>query len=265
MIMGINIGVLLAITVPPIIYAWIIYLTSPYKSINFFKGLQNLGIGVSSILLLSFIRLLIPSWHDHPDIFYNTFFYIAPREELVKLISFLLLGRLYNMNKNQEPWVKEVKKEHPIGTMFYMSMVGLGFAMFENVQYYTMYGIEVLGIRTVTSTVAHMLFGLFMGYWLAKSEINQKLGNRSVFSLIMNRKPGLRKIIYTLLGFISAVGYHGLWNYNLYSASEAYLTRFGYYRDVSGNSIMIMLLFFGLLGAKVAHKDICDSYRRSLE
>ena len=261
--MGINIGVLLAVILPPVIYASIIYLTSPYKSIDYVKGLKYVGIGISSILLLSFIGLLFPGWYNNPDVFYNTFFYIAPREELVKLSAFLILGRLYSNREKGEPWVN--KKEHPVSIMFYMGMVGLGFAMFENIQYYKAYGMGVLGIRSVTSTIAHMLFGLFMGYWLAKSEINQKLGNRSVFSLIMNRKPGLKKIIYTLLGLISAIGYHGLWNYNLMSSHQAYFTRYGQFSDVSSNSIMIMLIFFGLLGAKVAHKDICDSYRRSLE
>jgi len=250
--MGINIGLLMGLILPPIVFALIIYLTSPYKTINLKRGLHHIAGGVTSIILLSFIFVLFPNWDKSPIDFFETFFFIAPREELVKLIVFTLLGSMAHRQKN----------EHPIATMFYMGMVGLGFAMYENMQYVSIYGQQVLGIRIFTATIAHMLFGLFMGYWMAKGGIDNGRGNRSVFGVMTSSRPKLKIFIYTTIGWLSAVGYHGLWNYNIKVGTDAYGKGFS---DVSVTTIMIMLLFFGLVGAKFAHKDLNDSYRRSFK
>jgi RsiW-degrading membrane proteinase PrsW (M82 family) len=145
--------------------------------------------------------------------------------------------------------------------MFYMSMIGLGFALIENVQYVSMYGESVLPIRAVTATIAHMLFGMFMGYWIAKGNIDNGRGNRSVFGVMVAKDLKLKRWVYLIIGWISAVGYHGLWNYNLMISNNSYPG----FSDVSSSPIMIMMIFFGLVGAKFASKDLNDSYRRSLE
>ncbi len=168
---------------------------------------------------------------------------------------FIILGTVANRSK-----------EHPVATMFYMSMVGLGFALIENVQYVSMYGEQVLGIRLVTATIAHMLFGMFMGYWIAKGNINNGRGNRSVFGVLMAKSQKLKRWIHVIIGWIAAIGYHGLWNYNLMLASQAYPMGVGYgYSDVSSTPIMILMIFFGLVGAMFAAKDLNDNYRRVLE
>jgi RsiW-degrading membrane proteinase PrsW (M82 family) len=252
MIMGMNISLLVGLIFPPIIFALVIYLTSPYKSIDLKRGFHHIAGGITSILLLSFLMVLFPNWDKSPIEFFNTFFFIAPREELVKLLVFLFLGGV---------GYRKSKKEHPIATMFYMGMVGLGFAMYENIQYVIMYGKGVLGIRIFTATIAHMLFGLFMGYWMAKGNIDNGRGNRSVMGVILSTRPLLKRFIYVTLGWLSAVGYHGLWNYNLMVSHQSYMGM----TDVSASPIMIMLLFFGLVGAKFAHKDLNDSYRNSFK
>ena len=61
-----------------------------------------------------------------------------------------------------------------------------------------------------------------------------------------------RFYVYTIIGYISSVIYHGLWNYNIDASGDSYIT------------IMIMMLFFGIVGVKFAIKDLNDSYRRSL-
>jgi RsiW-degrading membrane proteinase PrsW (M82 family) len=250
MILGINIGLLLGLIVPPILYALIIYLTSPFGTINIKRGLHHIMAGVTSVLLLSFIHILLPNWDSSPVDFFNTFFFIAPREELVKLLMFIFLGTIVSRSK-----------EHPVATMFYMSMVGLGFALIENVQYVGMYGEQVLPIRLVTATLAHMLFGMFMGYWIAKGNLNNGRGNRSVFGVLMARNQKMKRWIHVFIGWLAAIGYHGLWNYNLMISNNCYPN----FSDVSSSPIMIMLIFFGLVGAKFASKDLNDSYRRILE
>lgn len=250
MILGINFGLLLGLILPPIIYALIIYLTSPYKTIKLKRGLHHIMAGVTSVLLLSFVHILLPNWDSSPVEFFDTFFFIAPREELVKLLMFIFLGTVANRSN-----------EHPVATMFYMSMVGLGFALIENVQYVGMYGEQVLPIRIFTATVAHMLFGMFMGYWIAKGNIDNGRGNRSVFGVLMAKNKVLKRYIYTTIGWFAAVGYHGLWNYNLMIASQSYPG----FSDVSSSPIMILMIFFGLVGAMFAAKDLNDNYRRVLQ
>jgi RsiW-degrading membrane proteinase PrsW (M82 family) len=261
MFLGMNISLLLGLVIPPLIYAFIIYLTSPYKSIDFKTGIQYMLAGFSSVLLVSVLVTIFPYWTKSPIDFQNMFFFVAPREELSKLIAFFIIERFRRYLSPQD---------HPIGTMFYMCMVGLGFAMYENIQYIHSYGQEVLAVRLVTATIAHMLFGIFMGYWISLGRINTgKYGNRSVFGVMMNQNPNLKQGIYIFIGWLSAVCYHGLWNYNLAVSQNTYIKieggQFVPTGDVSFNVIMIMLIFFGLVGAKFASKDLNDNYRRKLK
>jgi len=259
MILGFNISLFIGIIMIPLFYAFIVYLTSPHKSIEFKTGLQYMLAGFASVTLIPFIITLIPGWKSGSSPLQETFFFIATREELVKLSLFLLIDKMRSGMG---------KKDHPIGTMFYMCMVGLGFAIYENIQYIHMYGQQVLGVRLITATIAHMLFGMFMGYWIALGRINTgKYGNRSVFGILMNKNPKLKQYIYIFIGWLSAVCYHGLWNYNLVVSSNAYCImdfkgNFNTVTDVSNVTIMIMLIFFGLVGAKFATKDLNDNYRR---
>ena len=64
MILGINISLLLGLIIPPLIYALIIYLTAPYRSVSFKNGLLFMMGGVVSITLTTyniFIDTLINS------------------------------------------------------------------------------------------------------------------------------------------------------------------------------------------------------------
>jgi RsiW-degrading membrane proteinase PrsW (M82 family) len=260
MILGMNIALLLGLVIPPLFYAFIIYLTSPYKSISFKTGIQYMLAGFSSVLLISVLVTIFPTWDKSVMDFQNMFFFVAPREELSKLIAFFVVEMFRRYLK---------PNDHPIGTMFYMCMVGLGFAMYENIQYIHMYGEQVLGIRMVTATIAHMLFGIFMGYWISLGRINTgKYGNRSVLGVLMSQNPKLKQGIYIFIGWLSAVCYHGLWNYNLSSSTNVYIAvengTFVPASDVSSTTIMIMLIFFGLVGAKFAAKDLNDNYRRKI-
>lgn len=226
---------------PSLLYILIIKLTSPYKSISLRVGFEYFGVGFGSILLLYFLMFF---WKKGGlDPFYDHFFVIAPREELAKFISFFMIYKLTDKPKGS----------HPISTMFYFGMVGLGFAMFENAIYAYDYGGFVLIPRFLTATIAHMLFGMFFGYWIALGDIKYtKYMDRSVFGNLMYNSPRTKTIILTFIGYLSAVIYHGLWNYNLETS------------DRSAMSIMLLMVIFGLVGAKFAAKDLNDKYRRSL-
>ena len=244
MILGFNIILLLALILPPLIYAVIIYLTSPVGSVSFRNGLLFMVGGIGSVSILHLLWLLIPGLIPgfYEDPFERFFFSVAPLEELSKYLIFIFIMKTLNKN---------TVSEHPFRYMFYFSLVGLGFALIENVIYVNTYGQEILYYRTFTSTIAHMLFGMFFGYWIGLSTINQrKFHDRSVFGVLIGKNKILKTIIYTVVGFLTATLYHGLWNYNLSTSKEA------------SNTIMFILVLAGLLASKLLAKELNNSWRR---
>jgi len=236
------ISLLFTTAIPSLLYIFIIKLTSPYKSISIRIGLEYFCIGFGSIL---FLYGLMPMWPTYNiDPFYDFFLVVAPREELVKMLCFFIIYKLTD----------KPKKPHPISTMFYFGMVGLGFSMFENITYAFQYGAEVLVPRFVTATIGHMLFGMFAGYWISLGELKyKKYTDRSVFGSITHKHPKIKLIIMTIIGYLSATIYHGLWNYNLATSGSSAIT------------IMILMVIFGLIGAKFGAKDLNDRYRKSID
>jgi len=219
------------------------YFTSPYRSVSFKNGILFMIGGVVSVTLLQTIYFLFPTI-GFPETYYFLKFFIivGPLEEFSKYIMFIIIMSFIDKNK---------VSKHPFRYMFYFSMLGLGFAVVENMGYVRIYGEEVLYHRTFSSTIMHMVFELLFGYWLGLSTINKrKFENRSVFSVITNRYKKLKILTYTLIGFLSAVIYHGLWNYNLATSDE------------SSKTIMVMLIIFGLLASNLLANDLNSRWKR---
>ncbi len=224
---------LLLVVLPPVLYVLIIYWTSPFKSINLKTAVRYLIGGVISI---SFHRIITVGFPYEPQFLFIKpgidywFLEVAPREEIAKFLAFL--GIWFISKKDED--------NHPIGNMFYCGMVGLGFAMIENISYLQKYGHETLIIRQVTSTLSHMIFGLLAGYWFALGQIRSAKFSRSIFNMFTNRYPRFKTFIYSVMGVSCGILYHGLWNYSLMASENA------------AYSIMILMLFGGLVGCKFA-------------
>ena len=224
---------LLLVVLPPVLYVLIIYWTSPFKSINLKTAVRYLIGGVISI---SFHKIITVGFPYEPQFLFIKpgidywFLEVAPREEIAKFLAFL--GIWYVSKKGED--------NHPIGNMFYCGMVGLGFAMIENISYLQKYGHETLIIRQVTSTLSHMIFGLLAGYWFALGQIRSAKFSRSIFNMFTNRYPRFKTFIYSIMGVSCGILYHGLWNYSLMASENA------------AYSIMILMLFGGLVGCKFA-------------
>ncbi len=60
----------------------------------------------------------------------------------------------------------------------YATAVSLGFALWENISYVTMYGFSVALVRAVTAVPGHACFGVFMGVFYSLAKSNDYLGNR---------------------------------------------------------------------------------------
>jgi len=236
MLLGFNIQLLVAIFFIPLIYAVIIYFTSPYKSVSFRRGLLYLWAGLLSPTLVQMFYFFIPHLRENHSDFYQMFAIVGPVEEISKFILFYTVLMV----------TKEKKiSDHPFKYMFYFAMTGLGFAIFENIHYIMMYGESVLPIRTFTSTVAHMIFGLLFGYWIGLGTIVRKnFEDRSVFGVLVRKHHDLRRFIYFMVGFVFAFFYHGMFNYNLATSEQ------------SAMIILIMLISFGLVTSKLLADDL---------
>lgn len=63
---------------------------------------------------------------------------------------------------------KGLAKE-PIDCVIYAGATALGFAMIENILYVTSSGFSTAVLRSVTAVPAHLMFGIIMGYFFARS------------------------------------------------------------------------------------------------
>lgn len=236
-----HIGLLLWTVLPPLIYAFILFLTTPYGTFNLQKSLYYVGAGLMSIIFVFMFDAFIEM--KALGAFKTHFFIVGPREELSKFLAFLFITFS----------IKDSSK-HPVSTMLSLGMVGLGFALYENLSYTYRYGEDVLITRSFTSTLGHMIFSMCVGYWYALSNIATSFGNRSknVFNVVMSKYPTIRKVIYTIIGLICGASIHGLWNYNLSSFSRTTIP------------FMILLIIVGLITCRFGISDLYTKYRRTL-
>lgn len=245
---------------PALIYSFIIYLTVPYKTINIKEAIPYIAIGFLSVGILKYVWFFYPEWKDlalnlvgspkeNPFEFFHVYYFIqiAFLEELSKLAIFLM----YEFYRRR---LGEVKS-HPIATMFYVGMISLGFSVIENIQYgtYSATPIDTLWWRSITAVVAHMVFGLFMGYWISMGRIGAKFNDRSLFDIVINKRKGLRTVLYTIIGLISATILHGVYDLHLEINGAAGIT--GIY----------ILLIGSLLGVYWCFKNLRKLYSKKLK
>lgn len=83
----------------------------------------------------------------------------------------------------------------------YATAVSLGFALWENISYVTMYGFSTALVRAITAVPGHACFGIFMGifYGLAKSNDYIGLDNKAK--------------MYNVLAVLVPVLLHGTYDY----------------------------------------------------
>ena len=204
---------------PSLVYGFIIYVSAPYKTISFKKGINYLlGGSAGTVFLLMFLNSF-PYWSGISTLVFNpntdpleylhfkNFIEIALLEESLKFSVFILVTKI------------NYKKEthHPNGIMFYACMVSLGFAFIENITY----GINsnnpenVLLWRSITSVIGHMIFGLFMGYWISVGKLGVRLRNRSLLDIIVLKNTRIREKFFGFIALISATIIHGMYDLEL--------------------------------------------------
>lgn len=206
---------------PAIIYSGLIYISLPYKIIDIKKSGYYLVGGFISVGVFLMINQLFP-WlgNSHNELFnplleplahlhYKFFIVVALLEEVSKLIAFLILERNNRTTDNTKP--------NPLATMFYVSMVSLGFAILENIKYATGSSDPgyVIALRSVTAVVGHLVFGLFMGYWISFGRLKTRLKNRSIIDLLLYKDSKLKAKVFMFVGLISATILHGIYDLHI--------------------------------------------------
>ena len=256
--MGI-INIIVLSFLPAILYSFIIYVTTPYKTINIKTGLFYLVGGFLSVGLLLYFFRVFPAWTDlagyvsDPNLYPLEYFHVQNFiqvgliEELAKLGTFFLLERYRN---NQEK-----RNDNPLAIMFYVGMVSLGFAIIENIQYAlnSPAPTDTLMWRSITAVIGHMVFGMFMGYWITIGRLKPRLKNRSLFDIIILKSDKLKRRLFIFIGLGAATILHGIYDLHLTINGQA------------GITTLYMLLIMSVLGVAWCFNNVYKLYKNRLD
>ncbi len=227
-----NILIFLLAIIPGLMYSILVYVMSPInQNISIRLSIQYLFYGMLSIFFVSAIHFIFPNWLDYlwldgktitnNTLLFRNFVQIGLTEEIGKGLVFLLITSLR---------LKSIRSEDkPYAIMFYAMMVSMGFALVENIsygwQYYNLNLVNpgsmtpenVLAVRSVTAILAHMLFGLVMGFFFALGfkKIRGYNSEQTLLNLWGRSHNTLKKIGYIVFGILASTTFHGLYNYTL--------------------------------------------------
>ena len=122
----------------------------------------------------------------------------------------------------------------------YGAFVSLGFALWENIRYVAMYGMQVALVRAVTAIPGHACFGVFMGTWYGMAKRRAAAGDEEGSKRMRTRAL----LIPALL--------HGFYDYAASAESEAMNIVF----------LVFVVLMFVTAYRLVRHVSANDSYIR---
>lgn len=144
---------------------------------------------------------------------FYVFIVVAFSEELVKMAMLLLY-----------PYPRPFFNE-PMDGIVYTIMIGMGFAVVENIIYANNFGLETVMIRSFTAVPAHAIFAVFMGYFVGLSKFHPE----SKWKLIG-------------FGFLLAVGIHGVYDFFILQQYYEWLMGFGLLTVIVGSYLSWLLI-----------------------
>ena len=215
---------------PALIYALVIFVSFPKKTICLKTAFLYFMLGSISVHAVSAVQWVLPNWRFQLEDFVTgmavvAFVQVALLEESAKFLFY----RFTNMYRGRLP--------KPLAIMFYRMCISAGFGVVENMMYAWRYGPDVLIVRAFSSIILHMLAGLMMGYFIS-------------LSVYIKR----RKYTFRTIGLLAAVFIHGLYDFNLMVSFREYAMQTGVYvmetgMGVSswyilGPGIVVVLLMF---------------------
>ncbi len=155
----------------------------------------RIGEGFMDDLITPFVERneLDPNTH-FGVLFYSAFIRTALVEELLKLI--ILLSIPFNLKQFNEP----------MDGIVYAVMIGMGFAIIENITYCMPSDITLAIVRDFTAVPSHAVFGVILGYYVGLAKFDR-------VNLIKN----------IAIGFFLAVFVHGLYDFFLFQRYDDWL------------------------------------------
>ena len=198
---------LLASVVPGLLICYLIFKLDkhekepiPLLAICFGLGIAifyaaRIGEGFMDDLITPFVEEneLDPNTH-FGVLFYSAFIRTALVEELLKLT--ILLAIPFNHKQFNEP----------MDGIVYAVMIGMGFAIIENIIYCMPSDLTLAIVRDFTAVPSHAVFGVILGYYVGLAKFNRG-------DLIKN----------ILVGFYLAVAIHGLYDFFLFQRYDDWL------------------------------------------
>lgn len=155
----------------------------------------RIGEGFMDDLITPFVEEndLDPNTH-FGVLFYSAFIRTALVEELLKIT--ILLAIPFNHKEFNEP----------MDGIVYAVMIGMGFAIVENIVYCMPSDIILAIVRDLTAVPAHAVFGVILGYYVGLA----KFDRANLFKNI-------------LIGLFLAVAVHGLYDFFLFQRYDDWL------------------------------------------
>lgn len=208
-----NIMAFLMAVLPVLLYSLMVYYLIPPTYVGNRRMRMYLFAGLLSPTIVYFLHFIFPLFNNSEiyftfeEIVFCAFVQIALIEETSKFLMFSWVSS-QRRNENQDL---------PIATAYYAMMSSAGFALIENVQYLMSFGNEILFIRCITAIVMHMICGLTMGYFIAKSKMMPTPDN----SNMLNPKR-IKRYLCIAFGILVATAIHGFYDLNLMVPSNSY-------------------------------------------
>ena len=198
---------LLASVVPGLLICYFIFKQDkhekeplPFLAICFGLGIAifyiaRIGEGFMDDLITPFVEenKLDPNTH-FGVLFYSAFIRTALVEELLKLTILIVIP--FNHKQFNEP----------MDGIVYAVIIGMGFAIVENIIYCMPHDVTLAIVRDFTAVPSHAVFGVILGYYVGMAKFDKT-------NLFKN----------TLIGIFLAVAVHGLYDFFLFQRYDNWL------------------------------------------
>lgn len=213
-----NLLLILAAIFPGLFICFLIYFLDKHEKeekvpllITFVLGILS-GLPAIGIQMLA-AKIGLDSTANFGFLLIYVFIVVAFSEELVKIIMLMAY-----------PFPRPFFNE-PMDGIVYSMMVGMGFAVIENIIYAYNYGIETILVRAFTAVPAHAIFAVFMGYFVGLAKFHPT----NKWKLI-------------IFGFTLAIFIHGLYDFFIVQQYYEWLMAFGLVTIIIGGYLAWLLI-----------------------
>lgn len=260
----INLSTFVFALIPIVSYVLMLYFLIPDRFVSIHRSRRYLVSGLMSPFLVFLFYFIFPWWGDPvgSNQFVKYLFYAVIQIGLLEEFSKFCVYQWVTSERIS------ARNDLPVATMFYSLMISLGFALTENLSYVFAFHdlnsqnpymttaemknslLWLVGSRSVTATVMHMICGVMIGYFVAKSDkttIKIKFAGLEYVSKDL-RIPDFN---HMLSGIGCAALYHGIYDFNLMLPRNNY--KF---------VLMVIIISFGMVISYLMMKSLIEQSRQ---